>query len=204
MFGATLDDLSWAEIKELAEANVATTVFSVGDEKRETVRSTSMYFQIGGFNVTTKSNGQKAKITFVSENLIGELVKFNNERYPSERGYDASNVKHYVDDTYEMLSADLKTSISETERGYMLFIPDSKEIGVGSYSGKADFPIFTTSDTRKKRYRGAEGNGYWHWWIRDNAAGGSNGFWSSINDDGDLHSEGNTNSEGVCLCFCIG
>ena len=167
MFSSSLDDLTWAEIKQLGDSGKASQVFSVGDKKSMTIKFASGVVQDGGndisysnknvhaqivaFNADTKTDGTKAPFTFVTEEVAARIAQ-----YSSFEWVDGGYLREFFQDNRAtILPSEVnavicqvkKTTVDEDisnnyakETEDYLFPPGAKEAGTTNSAHQAESP----------------------------------------------------------------
>ncbi len=135
----SLQETSWATISALADAGVANEVWSVGDTKNITVNGTSYVVQIIGFNHDTKTDGNKAGITFQMVDCLATKYKYNNTTLTSYTWTKSTMRTSTLPSIFKQLNTDLKSVIKTVK----------KATGSHSYSSSSGSPTTTTETTEQ-------------------------------------------------------
>ena len=228
-----MDDLSWAEIKQIADSGVAQKVFSVGDKKSielkkptgDTTNSSGISFasasahaQIVDFLVDTKTNGQKAPITFVTEELVCYLSQNNDDAWKNE----GSLRKFLQNNREEILGSELSSVVSQVkkktyggtstgndngtvyryETSDYLFVPSNIEVGFTNTYTDSDFPsatydYFSSNSRRIEAYTSSPRM----YILRDSSA--SREYWFAVSETGRIINSFKYDSNYLPLAFCI-
>lgn len=206
----TISD-SWSEILASENDGSYLSKYNLGDIKYLDLNGTQVPMQIVAINGDTMSNGEKAKLTWLSKSLIESREM--NKTYTSIGGWDASYLRSWLRNVlYNQIDATVKNAIKPVQKTYYdyhvratitledtVWIPSYREI-VGGYSiedsGVTYTNVFSDNESRIKR-NGMTGNTD-YWFLR---SAPSNNFYV-INNNGSHTQMSPTSSEGVCLGFC--
>lgn len=214
--GTTLENATWAQIEEVANAGYAPKYWSVGDTKTVSIGGTNYTFRIIGFahdDLTAPTGvAKKAAITFEMENCYGTTYKMNSTN-TNVGGWGASEIRTtHLPAIYALLPADLQSVI--------------KDVNKPANEGNASSNIVTTSDnlfllsaaeilqsveeasadegTQYDYYlRGGSAAKSPEWWTRSPFVTRNTG-WVTISTSGkEANSVANT-ARGLSFAFCVG
>ncbi len=110
-----LSNVSWAEIKEIADKGLAEKTFRVGDEKIiELTTGEQVTLVILGFNHDVKKNGNLAAITFGTKNMIDGRFEYAswNKKDNHNNWQDSKIRKFYLKRFENLLPNDLSVNIA--------------------------------------------------------------------------------------------
>ena len=124
-YDAILNNNSWSMIRMAAEEGVASSIWSKGDIKTETINGTPVEFEILGFNATSYTcvEGGHPGILFGTKNIIS--TRLSDSRVPRsysiinshgvteyiELGYGNWDVASYVNSYYNSFPKEMRNSI---------------------------------------------------------------------------------------------
>lgn len=232
-FPDVLSRASWAQIAQASELGIASSLWSVGDEKTIYLApeaggmpelpddTNTLTLVIYGFNHDDKADGTgKAGITFGTKNLMGYTRKMNNSN-TNNGGFTGSAMYTYLQNTlFSQFATDLQSAIKpvlkKTSAGNQsttintnamkLFLFSEIEIfGEAGHSVSGEGSQYNWSTTRENRIkRLANGaDTARYWWLRSPNAGNSTSF--CLTDPYGYHSNlGEANKVwGVCFGFCV-
>ena len=220
MYSSTLAANSWAQIAEASEAGIASTLWSVGDEKDITVDSETLTLVIMGFNHDDKADGSgKAGITFGLKNLMASTRQMNSSNTNSG-GFTGSAMYTWLQNTLlTSLPSDLQTVLKSVNKktsagsqsttintnAMKLFLFSEIEIfGSTTYSASGEgsqYSYFATAANRVKYLSNGAGSAY-YWWERSPNASNSTSF-CYVSSSGTAINGGASYSRGVCFGFCV-
>lgn len=231
MYSATLEEASWNEINNIAQANKAQQLWSVGDTKNIVVSGETITMQIIGFNHDTLTSGGAAKITFGMKDLMANTRQFNRDD-EAVGGYSTSQIHSYVDNTvYNSFPSDLRSVIKPVNKkvnsGYpnwdvstvamnvfLFSMCEIYTVGTGNahWSVRGDgsgsrYAHFSSNSTRIKRLANGSGNAN-TWWTMTPMISTVDAWRCEISDMGsDGTSSGSGEAQntrnGVCFGFCV-
>ena len=232
-FPDVLSQASWAQIAQASELGIASSLWSVGDEKTIYLApegggmpelpddTNTLTLVIMGFNHDDKADGTgKAGITFGTKNLMAYTRKMNNSN-TNNGGFTGSAMYTYLQNTlFSQFATDLQSVIKpvlkKTSAGNQsttintnamkLFLFSEIEIfGKAGHSVSGEGSQYNWSTTRENRIkRLANGaDTAQYWWLRSPRSGNSTSF--CLTDPYGYHSNlGEANKVwGVCFGFCV-
>lgn len=220
MYSSTLAANSWAQIAEASEAGIASTLWSVGDEKDITVDSETLTLVIMGFNHDDKADGSgKAGITFGLKNLMASTRQMNSSNTNSG-GFTGSAMYTWLQNTLlTSLPSDLQTVLKSVNKktsagsqsttintnAMKLFLFSEIEIfGSTTYSASGEgsqYSYFATAANRVKYLSNGAGSAN-VWWERSPNASSSAAF-CYVSGSGSAAVISASSSRGVCFGFCV-
>lgn len=218
-------DCTWAQIKEVCDAGLASFWWNIGDTKKITLFTGEILtLQIYDFDHDYKdaNNWETLPITIGMKNLMKSTHRMN-PTHDNEGGWPGCEMYTYLNtEIWNYLPADLKAvitpTVKKTNRGHFnqtievstdnLFLFNNVEVGWGSntstpycYEGHK-YPIFSNNSSRIKYLSDGAGLAS-TWWLRCPNIGNTTNFWF-VYGDGYVSSYGYAgNSYGVCFGFCI-
>lgn len=182
----SLEETSWTTISALAEAGVASEVWSLGDTKTITVNGISYTVQIIGFDHDIKTDGNKAAITFQMVDCLATKYKYNNVMLESYTWTNSTMRTSILPSILQQLPSDLQSVIkiikkttgsrsysqsggsvnTTTETTEHLFLLSSVEVTGSTRStitGEgARYPWYAAGNSRIKKVN----NTATAWWLR--------------------------------------
>ena len=217
--GTTLEEMSWGDIKAVADAGLAESYFNIGDKKTMTFGSTSYITVISDFNHDDKADDTgKAPISMLLKNCLSSNAAMNSSNTNSG-GWGSCNRRGALQSTtFNTLPEELRNVIcpvkKKTSAGNQsttintttdtLFLLSEVEVfGSTTYSVAGEgsqYPIFTDNASRVKKL-GDTGSAT-IWWLRSPYASSSTGF-CYVSTDGSASLNGASSSFGLCFGFCI-
>lgn len=217
--GGSFSQLSWNEIRLIANAGAGEDYFNVGDEKTITAYGDSLVVQIYGFNHDDLTSGGKANITVGTKGVMDELQYMNGSNTNSG-GFGDSWMFDFLNETvYNSLDNDLKQAIKSVKKKYYsngnrndlktkdmkLFILCNNETGptdegVSCPEEGNQYPIFTGLESKVKEDSSGTARDYW----TRTPGGGSRDNFSVILANRGISTQREASSKlGVCFAFCI-
>ena len=220
-FSASLDDLTWAEIDQIGQSGIASSVFSVGDTKNISVSGETLTMEIVGFNHDDLTSGGKAPYTFGMKNLMASTRAMNSSNTNSGSFVGSAMYTGYLSTSFLTgLPSDLQSVIktvnkktgtgggsssgTRTDAVKIFLFAEIEVFGsiTNSVSGEGSrYSRFTNSSSRIKYLSNGSGSAYW-WWLRSPHSGSSTIFCSVSSYGGANWSNANA-SGGVCAGFCV-
>ena len=232
-FPDVLSQASWAQIAQASELGIASSLWSVGDEKtiylapedgglpEKPDDTNTLTLVIMGFNHDDKADGSgKAGITFGTKNLMATTRAMNSSNTNSG-GFTGSAMYTYLQNTlFSQFATDLQsaikpvlkktsaggrnTTINTNEMKIFLF-SEIEVFGSTTYSAAGEGSQYSYFVTAANRIK-----------YRANGSGKANGWWERSPNASDstsfcgVHSTGSANryastfaSRGVCFGFCV-
>lgn len=232
-FPDVLNQASWAQIAQASELGLASSLWSVGDEKTIYLAPeggglpekpddyNTLTLVIYGFNHDDKADGTgKAGITFGTKNLMGYRRAMNSTA-TNAGGFTGSAMYTYLQNTlFSQFATDLQSAIKpvlkKTSAGNQsttintnamkLFLFSEIEIfGEAGHSVSGEGSQYNWSTTRENRIkRLANGaDTARDWWLRSPRSGNSTSF--CLTDPYGYHSNLGEAYKvwGVCFGFCV-
>ena len=198
---------SWSTI--LANTNPSAS-YSVGDTKMIDLGTEGKHLmEIVAFNTDDKADGTgKAKITWISKDLLNTLQKMNNSK-TSSGDWEGSNLRSYLRSTIKpLIPSEVRSAIVEVTKGQHgtngmvtntddVWIPSAYEISGSNYfensgtSYSQAYPVGNAGNTKRIRNKG--------WWTR--SVGLANQFYA-VGSLGTLGATNPTDANGIALGFC--
>lgn len=222
-FSASLAEASWQEISTFSKSGLASSIWSIGDEKNITVSGETITMQIWDFNHDELPSGGYAGITFGMKNLMANEHQMNTYNTTSG-GFHKSEMYNYLNSTvYNSMPDDLRNLIVAVNKkictnvasesiitsSMKLWLPSVNEVaGVqeGGYASNYEgtkYPIFTGNASRKKSLPNDLGN-YVLWWERSIRGNADFPLFCCVDSGGNPISFQNPiEMRGVCFGFCI-
>lgn len=215
--GTTFEDMTWADVKNVADNGLVTSYFSVGDEKIMSVNGTNYKFVIADFNHDTKASGGKAPLTILlKECLSGSSVM--NSSNTNTGGWKDTYMRntHLASTIYNQLpqevrnvicsvkkstSAGNRSSTINTTTDTLFLLSEIEVFGstTNSASGEGSkYSIFTDATSRIKKRNGSNAI----WWLRSPNKE-STIYFCAVNTDGSATDAVSSNGNAVCFGFCI-
>jgi hypothetical protein len=218
-------DCTWAQIKEVCDAGLASFWWNVGDTKKITLFTGEILtLQIYDFDHDYKdvNNWETAPITIGLKNLMKSTHRMN-PTHDNEGGWSASEMYTYLNDTvWDYLPSDLKAVITPVVKkstlGHFnqtikastdkLFLFNNIEVGWGSNSNTPysyeghKYPIFSNNASRIKYLSDGAGQAGWYW-LRCPYINYTTNFWIVYFDGFVYYYYLAGYSNGVCFGFCI-
>ena len=217
-----IDAVSWATIDALAQQDMASSTFRVGEEKHVTLSTgETLTFVILGFNHDNLAVGGKAKITFGMKNITGTLLNMNDTG-TNAGGWGSSVMRtSTMPDLFSKLPADLQAVIKPVNK--------QTSVGVPSFGiGTSQDSLFLLSEyeltgllnyayggegTQYEYYQGGVnanfikkiGNGAgpaMNWWLRSPYFNNST-YFCSVTATGVSTGNVANMANGVSFCFCV-
>lgn len=214
----TLADNDWATIAAVSEAGLASTYWSVGDEKDITVNGETLTLVIMGFNHDDLASGGKAGITFGMKHLMKDTSQMNSSSTNSG-SFTGSAMYTWLQNTLlgqlpsdlqsVIKSANKKTSAGDTSsiintNAMKLFLFSEIEVFGSITNSKAgegtQYSYFATTANRIKKLQNGTGGETW-WWERSPFATQSTKF--CVVSNGYPGNYSAINNGGVCFGFCV-
>ena len=209
-----LEVASWEFISTVAEAGNAASIWSVGAKKTIKLNGVSYKAQIIGFNHDTKTDGDKAGITFQLVDCLNTTYQMNSSNI-NAGGWKGSEMRSHMSDFFSQLSTDLQsvikpvnkltsvgnsTSTIETVSDKLFLLSEVEVFGATprSFAGEgSQYDWYKAGNTRAKKVNGSANE----WWERSPSKS-SNGF-CFVYDNGNSEYGGATYSYGVSFGFCV-
>ena len=217
--GTTFGEMSWGDIKTVADAGLAKSYFNIGDEKTMTFGSTSYITAISDFNHDDKADGTgKAPISMLLKNCLTSASFLNGSNTNIGGWENCARRGALQSTTFNTLPEELRNAIcpvkKKTSAGNQsttintttdtLFLLSEVEVfGSTTYSVAGEgsqYPIFTDNNSRIKKL-GDTGSAT-YWWLRSPYASNSTHF-CYVYADGSADYANASNSYGLCFGFCI-
>jgi hypothetical protein len=220
----SLDDVSWAWIRELIREGIFENYYDVGDTKSIIVNGNTMHLQVASINdgyCKAFEYYPDKTVDFISVEAISD-TKTINMSDTNVNGWHDCSLRTYLNNTFfSILPNDLKNVIIEKAHFHTngnktttfgrssdkLWLPTEWEMsGVSTSGGETEtynkwYSIFSSNDSRKKTRIGESSSD--SWWLSSPSVGDSTSF-CCVSSDGSI-STGIASSElGVPICFRIG
>jgi hypothetical protein len=220
---SSLHNMTWPEIADIAASGNAAGTFGAGDEKDiQLTTGEVLTLQIYGFNHDDLADGSgKAGITFGMKDLMADMRAMNSAN-TNAGGFTGSAMYTWLQgDLYNALPTDLKAvlktvskktsagsqSITMNTDDMKIFLFSEVEVfGAVDYSLEgegAQYPIFTDSASRIKRFSNGAGAAN-SWWERSPTARSPvYSFCVASNAGKAFAITSASNPSGVCFGFCV-
>jgi len=217
---------SWAELDSMTQAQIEAK-YAVGDTKLIDLGiEGKVYAQIAGFGLDDLTSGSKAKVTFVTKNILATTKRMNPPMSSNTQGTGAyggwkySEMRTYLNDTVlALLPSELQSAVKSvtkysgnivsgestvTKDGCVtqdkLWIPSHREVfGESTYeeNGPVYSGLFPNQNSRIKYNQSGSVGG---WWLR--SANTTGGF-RCVYGTGIAGSYNSDGANGVVIGFCI-
>ena len=217
--GTTLEEMSWGDIKTVADAGLAKSYFNIGDKKTMTFGSERYITVISDFGHDDKADGTgKAPISMLLKNCFTSTTRLNSSNTNSGGWENCPRRNAIQSTTFSILPEELRNAIcpvkKKTSAGNQsttintttdtLFLLSEVEVfGSTTYSVAGEgsqYPIFTDNNSRIKKL--GDTGSVTYWWLRSPFASNSTSF-CLVSTDGSAGSNYASNSFGLCFGFCI-
>ncbi len=211
---------TWEQIQIAIGYGIHSTRYAVGDTKTMTTTDgKEIVMQIVAFDADEKTDGRsKAAISWISKDIVA--LHFMNNSATNEGGWEMSALRNVrLAEIYNTLPTVVKSNIIPVYKSYAvynsgylitmncvdtLWIPSDREMFNGDPfadfredSGVDYTSFFTTSESRIKRYYGADTA----WWVRSASMSTSN--FTTVVKGGGRGSSTAALVNGVVLGFCM-
>lgn len=219
------EDCTWAQIKEICDAGLASFWWEIGDTKNITLfTGETLTVQIYDFDhdYIDENNWETTPLTLGLKNLMTATRRMN-PTHDNGGGWTACEMRGWLNgQLYDYLPSDLKAVIKpvvkKITKGHMdqtlefttdkIFLFNNIEVGYGSntttpycYEGHK-YPIFSTNASRIKYLSNGTGQAY-YWWLRSPSIYFTTNFWYVYSDGNVIYTYYAGYSYGVCFGFCI-
>lgn len=217
--GTTFADMSWGDIKVVADNGLVESYFNVGDQKTISISGTNYLVEIGDFYHDDKADGTgKAPLTILLKNCFsskGTMYSSNTNSI----GWGGCSGRVYLQNLYNntlpqevrnvICSVTKKTSAGnqsttiDTTTDTLFLLSEVEVFGSTTYSVAGEgsqYPIFTDNNSRIKKLGDTGSAAYW--WLRSPYASYSTAF-CLVSTDGSANHTNASNSHGWCFGFCI-
>lgn len=217
--GTTLANATWAQIKAVADAGLASEYWAVGDTKDIVVSGETLTMEIVGFDHDDLPNGGKAGITFGTKNLMANERTMNSTNTNVD-GFTGTDMYAWLQgELFSSLPSDLQSVIEtvnkKTSAGNMsdtintnamkIFLFSEVELFGSVIESKiGEGSLYSHFSIASNRVKYSNVSGYvYEWWERSPAAYNAASF-CSVSEGGGANASGPTYSMGVCFGFCVG
>lgn len=231
-FPSVLSQASWAQIAQASELGLASSLWSVGDEKTIYLAPedgglpekpddyNTVTLAIMGFNHDDKADGTgKAGITFGAKNLAGYTRGMNNSNTNSG-GFTGSNTYRYLQNTlFSQFATDLQSAIKpilkKTSAGSKNTTINTNEMKIFlfseievfgsitySFSGEGSQYNYFATEANRVKYLYNGAGNAYTWWLRSPHASSSTAFCTVSSTGGENHRLA-SRVTGVCFGFCV-
>ena len=231
-FPDVLSRASWAQIAQASELGIASSLWSVGDEKTIYLGpeaggmpelpddTNTLTLVIMGFNHDDKADGTgKAGITFGTKNLMAYTRKMNNSN-TNNGGFTGSAMYTYLQNTlFSQFTTDLQsaikpvlkktsaggrnTTINTNEMKIFLF-SEIEVFGSTTYSaaGEGSQYDYFATAANRRKYLSNGSGSATGWWLRSPVVT-NNAFFCTVGSRGSTLYRIASDSRGVCFGFCV-
>lgn len=220
-----LSNYSWKEIKQISSDGNADKIFAIHETKLVTIGSDKFTMEIAALNYDFTSNSLSSKkigISFLSKELVG---KHNFNDTVEKIGFPGSDIDTYLNgEFYNTIEAEVRSVITPAYRWYLtttgkngqwyqskIWLPRASDISFShQYAeyeteqdmGASHFPIFTSYESRAKKYKNNPKRYYVGTIVKERY--NDNEYYNQIcaiaaNDGEDTYTTCNSGE-----CFCIG
>lgn len=217
----TFNEASWADISAIAKAGIASSLWSIGDEKNILLSTgETLILQIYDFNHDDLANGSgKASITFGMKNLM-ETQRAMNSTGTNAGSFTGSELYTWLtDDLWNSLPSELQAVIQPVSKstsagsqsttikseGMSVFLFSEIEVfGTSKYSAAGEgilYPIFTGTTSRIKHLSNDSSTSGTTWWLRSPFITSTSSF-ENVNA-GYVNGYAATVKCGIAFGFCI-
>lgn len=220
--GTSFNDMSWANIKIIADNDLYQSYFNIGDEKTESINGTNYKFVIADFDHDNKADGTgKAPLSILLKNCLANTYAMNSSNTNNTSWNNCALRTTLQSTIFNQLPSDLQNVICPVEKRTSLgaqstynqyttdtlfLLSEFEVFGKTTYAveteaaGCTQYPIFTDNNSRIKKLgdTGSAGN----WWLRSPHASSSTSF-CRVSTDGSASNTTASSSGGLCFGFCI-
>lgn len=217
--GTTFANMSWGDVKKVADAGFAESYFNIGAQKTISINGKNYLFEVGDFKHDDKADGTgKAPLTILLKNCLATKYAMNNPETNSG-GWESCAVRSTLQGTiYNQLpqevrdvicpvkkktSAGSQSNTINTTTDTLFLLSEVEVFGSTKYSVAGEgsqYPIFTDNNSRIKKL--GDSGSVFSWWLRSPRAGHSTHF-CFVGTDGSATNYSSNVTFGVCFGFCI-
>ena len=217
--GTTFADMSWSNIKKVADNGLVKSYFNIGDQKTIMVDKTNYLFVIGDFYHDDKSNGTgKAPLTILLKNTLSNTDAMYGKNSNSV-GWTSSSIRNNtMSNIAKQMPNEVKSVWStvfkktraanssdeiQSTYDYLFLLSEVEVFGKTTNSVEGEgyqYPIFTNNNSRIKK-QGDSGSEI-TWWLRSPCNDNSTSY-CSVSTNGTIYANSASTSLGLCFGFCI-
>lgn len=223
----TLENTSWADIRTISRAGLASTYWSIGDQKTISISGTTYLVDIIGFDHDTPTDvstygRNKAGITFQLHDLFFEYYQMNSSN-SNEGGWNGSLMRNetMTNELFDNLAADLRNVIVPVDKytgvggasssgtqvsSDNLFLLAEREVFEAKkyciwdeHSALAQYEYYKNGGSKIKQHID---NGATEWWLRSPRSGYIF-YFCSVDESGNADRDSANIYIGVSFAFCV-
>lgn len=202
----TLEFITWAQIKEWSQDDIAAQHFEVGDEIRDTLKNGEPITLV----VVEKDKPWPGAVVFMLKDCLRTTYPMNDAN-TNAGGWKASKLREVLNtEIFDLLPDDMRAAIKPRTidgEADMLWLASEMEIFGDNKWTEHDpdcgeqFAYYKRRGNRVKQL-GDEGESAYTWWERSPLTSSSS-YFCSVSSNGDADGNGASTSFGVAFGFCV-